>query len=87
MSIIQQEQPLTDTLTITFNKGIGAGLSVTAVKRKREGDIRPTANVLKDIQLNCNLTMNGVKKLSKSLRIVNKKIIPSNATKSLQKDK
>lgn len=87
-SIIEQEQSSTETQTITLNRGRGAGLSVTTVKRKREEDNRPviTANVLKDIQLNCNMTMNGVKKLCQSLRTVDKNIITPNAITTLQEE-
>lgn len=79
--IINRESAQAGSSTISLNKGRGINTKVT-IKRNRDksetGPIIPSS-VLNEIQLNCNMSTNSVKKMCASLRTVKKNLIEPNA--------
>lgn len=86
--IINSESKKAGSATISINKGRGRNMQVT-IKRKTDDSTPVPAiptSVLKNIQLDCNMSTNSVKKMCKSLRTVNKKIVEPSPNSKLQAD-
>lgn len=84
--IIHNESLKGGSSTISLNKGRGVHTNVT-IKRKRDASETKTtisSSVLNEIQLNCNMSTNSVKKMCASLRSVDKNLVEPNAISKLQ---
>lgn len=86
--IIRAQEFIQGSSIVSLNKGKGIHMQIK-LKRKHDKSSASTStvstSVLKEIQEDCNLSLNSIKKVCSNLRSVNKKLIEPNAMNKIQK--
>lgn len=84
--IIQKEKSVQCSSSLVLNKGKGVGMEI-GIKRQHEApdQQKVTLNVFQEIQKDCNLSLNSMRKISDHLRNVAKKMVEPNVIPNMKK--